>query len=270
MAGAGEARIDCGLAGSRQDEAAQPDLPIGVREPALEISCLMRIRLLCAAVVALSSSANAVESTRIDGVPVHGRLHDVSAEDLREVVADATHDLSQTPSSIEVMGPDTLRAYLPERELGWIPGRRITCCLNRRWDFAGTGIAYSSEVLRFIRTATEAYVFPLPDPLKPHRDALRMRRLDASAHSELVHFLGYEHDWRHGLYQLIGTIGQLPPSVGFVFRRGQFELVLFVIEDGAVKGTFNGENKSGYLEAPAMKELESWKDRYVRAELGSQ
>ena len=225
--------------------------------------------LLCAALVALSSNAIAADSTRIDGVPVFGRLHDLSADDLREVVADAKYDQGWTPSSIEVMGPDTLRAYLPDRELGWVPGRRVKCCVDRRWNFGGISIADSPDVQRFIQTATEAYIFPDPNPLKPHREELRMRRLDASSLAELVRILGYDQDWIHGGVLMMGAVKKLPPNVGFDFRKGPSELVLFINDDGHVTGTFNGLHKGGYLEGSAFKELESWKHRYAQAELGS-
>ncbi len=233
------------------------------------VSIPMRLHLLCAALVALSSSAIAVESMRIDGVPVYGRLHDVSADELREAVADTKYDLGENPSSIEVMGPDAMRAYLPDRELGWIPERRIKCCVKRRWGLDGMDISGSPNVHRFIRTANEAYVFPLPNPLKPHRDDLRLRRLDASSRAGLVRFLGYEQDWFHGFDNRIWTDDKLPPSVGFVFRQGQSELVLFIIDGGRVTGTFNGEHKSGTLEGSAWKGLESWKHRYALPEMGS-
>jgi hypothetical protein len=55
-------------------------------------------------------------------------------------------------------------------------------------------------------------------------------------------------------------------DVGFVFRRGKKELVLFFEVDVA-EGTFDGRNIKGLVDYKRHKQLEAWKRRYAQQEL---
>ena len=56
------------------------------------------------------------------------------------------------------------------------------------------------------------------------------------------------------------------PSVGFVFRSDDKELVLF-FTDTIAEGTYNGERTSGLLDHTRDKQFERWKKRYAKQEL---
>jgi hypothetical protein len=196
-------------------------------------------------------------STQIDGVLVRGRWHGVLTSELREAVKIAIHDSDQPPFSIDVIDREHMQVWAHNPEMGWAPLRYVRCCIPQHWDWDGLGIANRPDVLRFVRTASEAYVFPLPDPLKPHLDRQRMRRLDAQSQHALAALIGDESNWWHGMYELFGPEHE-PPSIGFVFKEGPSELVLFVKADRIINGTFNGEHQSGLIDDHAVPKLKAW------------
>src|ERR1043165_2176042 len=66
------------------------------------------------------------EAVVVDDVPVFGRVDVVSESDIREAIKEATDNSSsepKKPSALEVITADEIRAYRPERALGWVPLR---------------------------------------------------------------------------------------------------------------------------------------------------
>lgn len=213
------------------------------------------------------------EATLVDGIPIFGRVDAVIDEDIREVIKEATDNSNseaKKPRAIEVMSADEMHAYLPERALGWRPLRLGPVVESDgqehlRWGSCSWGIDNTDGALHLIRTADEVYVFPLSNPSKPERDDQHLRRLGPNARRDLVQLLGYKKDWFQGHYSLI-WVEPPEPSVGFVFRRGNNELVLF-FTDTVAEGTYNGENTSGLLDHSREKQFERWKKRYAKQEL---
>ena len=215
------------------------------------------------------------EATRVDGIPIFGRVDAVTEDDIREVIKEATDNSSsepRKPRAIEVMSADEMRAYLPERAMGWVPLRLGPLIEDGRerlaWGRDSWGIDDTAGALRLIRTADHVYVFPLPNPSKPELDDKDLRLLGASARRDLAQVLGYRKDWWQGGYSIL--IADPPaPSVGFVFRQGNDELVLF-FTDTIADATYNGEHTSGMIDHSREKQFERWKKRYARQELQAQ
>jgi hypothetical protein len=217
--------------------------------------------------------ASESEATLIEGVPIFGRIDAVIADDIREIIKEATDNSNsepRKPRAIEVMSADEVRAYLPERTMGWRPLRLGPVIEpdgheHLRWGSCSWMIDNTDGALRLIRTADELYVFPLPNPSKPERDDQHLRRLGPNARRDLARLLGYEKDWFQGHYSLV-WVEPPAPSIGFVFRRGNDELVLF-FTDTVAEGTYKGENTSGLLDDSRHKQFERWKKRYAKEEL---
>jgi hypothetical protein len=215
------------------------------------------------------------EAIVIDDVPVFGRVDVVSENDIHDVIKEATDNSSsepRKPRALEVITADEMRAYRRERDLGWRPMRLGPVIEpdgreHLSWGTNSFAIQGMPEALRLIRTAEQVYVFPLPNPSKPERDDKHLRLLGPSAWRGLMRLLGYSKDWFQGGYSLL--ILQPPdPSVGFVFRRGNDELVLF-FTDTIAEATYNGENTGGLLDHTREKQFERWKKRYAKQELSA-
>lgn len=212
------------------------------------------------------------EATRVDGIPIFGRVDAVTEDDIREVIKEATDNSSSEPKKpreIEVMSADEMRAYLPERALGWVPLRLGPLVEDGRerlaWGTESWGIDNTAGALHLIRTADNAYVFPLPNPSKPELDDKDLRLLGPSARRDLAQVLGYRKDWWQGGYSIL-MADPPAPSVGFVFRQGNDELVLF-FTDTIADATYNGEHTSGMLDHSRENHFERWKKRYAKQEL---
>jgi hypothetical protein len=123
----------------------------------------------------------------------------------------------------------------------------------------------SPDTLDIIRNADAVYVFPSTSPTKYRRNDAHMRLLGPEARDKLVRLLGDDRNWYHGLL----TFGDWPEqaaNVGFVFRRGKDELVLFFSEV-VIYGTFRGHRLVGDLEDKVQPQMSHWKRRYASTEL---
>ena len=215
---------------------------------------------------------------RVDGVPVDGYVDSVSVAGIRDAIAAFKASDSRDPASLTVISKDEMHGYIPQRDLGWITVKRSIFVepdhsQHLGWDAYGQGLPQFAEALRCIKAAQVVYVFPVTTPLKPHRDDKHMRLLDVQARSQLADLLGSKEDWLVGFNDLMYP-NKEPTNVGFVFRNGKDELVLFFEHSDVVVGTFNGEYLSGTLNdlggspnEKLAKELEEWKDRFAQPEL---
>jgi hypothetical protein len=240
-----------------------------------------QITLLCLlAGISTANAASAADSVRVNGVPVYGNLRAVTRADIREAIVDESTNKTipsdpKKPRALEVVGGTEMHAYLPEREMGWIPVRRITrVALNGRehpaWSYGWWGIHDAPDQLRFIRTAKDVYIFPIPAGSKAaHRDNKHLRLLPVGVQHELVPLLGHEQDWFGGSYGGSFSIGPEPRDVAFVFKRGDHELVLFFSAGRFAKGTFNGAHTGGLLDEKAGEQFDQWKRRFAQQELPS-
>ena len=102
-----------------------------------------------------------------------------------------------------------------------------------------------------------------------------MRLLDDSSRKQLVGLLGSKADWFVGFNDLMYPDNE-PTNVGFIFRNGNDELVLFFVHSDVVVGTFNGEHLGGTLNdlggpqsEKLAKEFEEWKSRYAQPEIAT-
>jgi hypothetical protein len=212
-------------------------------------------------IVSVIAGCNSME---VDGLQTYGRLQDVSIADIREAIA-AT-DSSDKFSALAVAGRDEIHACFRNPDLGWLFIRRCpadpSTGLKYKWMAWGMP-AYDPEALRVIRAADVIYVFPLRNPAEPHRDDKHERALKPEARAKLVALLGDQRNWWQGGYGLVVEQPE-PPDVGFVFRTGSSQLVLFW-EDYLVAGTLNGQYIKGLFDK--SEELQRWKRRYSSAEL---
>ena len=218
----------------------------------------MRSIVIIVLSIALGSVAVA-GSVRIDGIWVYGRLQDLSQADIREAIA-ATGPIHK-PHEIEVISSSEMHAYYGTRELGWTPLRRIKYV----WMPWGLSI-YEPNVLQIIRTAEKAYIFAVPNPLTPHRDNDHLRILDGKAQEKLVDLIGQQRKWWQQQYSL-AVVEPVPPDVGFLFRHGTSEVVLF-FTGGCAEGTIDGQHISGVLD-DGGEQLQKWKRRYAQPELAA-
>jgi len=218
---------------------------------------------------------------QVDGVRVSGRVHDVAAADIREAI---TTGIGSPPAASEVvvMSSTEMRVYLTPRDLGWVlvthqktslpesPGYRLVT--RMRWRAIGKGID-DPDVMKAIRGADEAWVFPVATPDSPHRDNRHLRLLDADARRRVAKLLANPKSWWQGGYTLLHP-GPEPPNIGLVFRRGGDEVVLFFESGfdsytGYVKGTLNGQHASGLLEKKQSKQIQEWRRLYAQPELAA-
>ncbi len=224
--------------------------------------------LLILLALAGATLAHASDAMRVDGVPVYGRLHDVELIDIREAIkVGASHG---TVFKVEVVGPADIKVHL--RNPGYIALGRFAGILpdgsrDHVWSFSHPYM-WDPEVLHLIKTASEVYVFPVTTPFKPHRDDKRMRLLVDQARRDIVRLLSKERNWYQGHYSLIAVEPE-PTNVGFVFRRGKNELVLFFSGEGFAKGSFNGQYVADPLENEPGKEFVKWSRRYAQIELAA-
>jgi hypothetical protein len=252
-----------------------------------------KVRALLVFLLVLAAvSAKAAESIRVEGVPVHGRIHDVSVAGIREAIADfkSTRTDKRAPKSIHVLSSREMRAFLPERDMGWIAIRIVPRGDPGHWNAPawttwGRAIQDVPEFFRFVRSASQVYAFPVilsierEDKVRgggsvrligsPRRDDKHRRLLGDQARRELIRLVGHERDWFQGHDDTISIAEDLR-NVGFVFQRGSDELTLFLtLGWRAVCVMPNGENLDGSLEAKLSERLEEWKKRYAQPELAS-
>src|SRR5436190_19702859 len=112
-------------------------------------------RLIVFAAIAAAQLASAAESMRVDGVRVFGKFHDLSVQQIRAVITEAADNYSRNrkPRAIEILTSTEVRAYLPDREMGWVRYRLTPweAPWNDRppkWVLDGFGIDNTSEALR--------------------------------------------------------------------------------------------------------------------------
>jgi hypothetical protein len=230
------------------------------------------VRIVIVVGVAVTNLVNAADSMRVDGVRVFGRTQDTSVAEIRLAIADFLKDRSRTkPVAFEVINSRELRVYLHNRDLGWVSMRLTpTVEVDGRKHLAWSvddccGIPEPPEALRIIRASDEVYIFPVKNSVEPRRDDKRMRLLDKHARNELVRLLGHKSDWEPGGYAILVFPAH---DVGFVFRHGKNEVVLFFCVDIA-EGTVNGRNIKDLLEAKRQPQFEEWKRRYAQPELAT-
>jgi hypothetical protein len=235
--------------------------------------------LLILTVAAIMPSVSGRETIHVDGIPVYGRVHDVTRADIRAAIADCEND----PAVIEVISSTDMRAYSRQRELGWTPMHRYPVGGEpgkTHWGCVGFDITLMPDVLRLIRSADQVYIFPVTFTAKPssrisgvrylnpHGHYDRSRSLSDEARRRLAHLLGYEKQWFHGNDSRI-SFGPEPRNVGFLFQRGRDELKVFCSEGGRLEGPFNGQLTGGSLEEKPEQQLEKWKQRYAAPELAA-
>jgi len=237
----------------------------------------MRCLLVVFAIAAVQL-VSAVQAKYIDGVRVFGRTHDLSVQQIHAVIAEAADNSprKRKPRAIEVLTSTEVRAYLPEREMGWVRYRLTPWAAPwhdrpPKWTLDGFGINNTPEALRLIRTAEQVYVCPVTlsndDDLTLHGEYKRRRLLGADETRKLARLLGTKNHWFNGADNTIG-IPPYPKNVGFIFRKGRDELVLLCYMRWRVAGTFNGEYTCGSLDEKWSDRLDDWKRQYARPELG--
>ena len=226
--------------------------------------------------------AGAAESMRIDGVRVFGRIHDLSTRQIHAAIAEATDLIVRKPRALEILSSTEVRAYLPERDMGWVPYRLTPWAgpNNHRppvWSSFGRAIDDTPEALRLIRAADQVYIFPVTFTeakapfnrtyIIPHGEYKHLRSLNADASRKLRRLLGTESHWFHGADNTFG-IGSEPKNVGFIFLRGKDKLALVCYARWRAKGTFHGEHTSGSLEEKWSDKLDEWRKEYAKPEFG--
>ncbi len=220
--------------------------------------------LLTAAALAAAAPSSGPATMRVDGIPAYGQVHAVTVADIHGAIASME---SVKPVAVEVIDHDNLRMHLPLKDLGWEPWRR---CANDKpkepcW-FNGAHVIFDNpKALLAIRTADRVFVFPVADPSRPHRDERTMRLLDAPASARIRALLGDTRNWFHGLDDTIDG-GPRKSGVGFMFRNGSSEVVLFFDYQRA-QGTFNGETTDGSLRFEEVRSMEAWEQRFARPEM---
>jgi hypothetical protein len=220
----------------------------------------------------LASQVNAADSVRVDDVPIQGGLHDLSVSDLHEAIVAFTQTMSKKPSALEVISSSEIHAY-KSQDLGWMTMRRMPHVYPSRsmfvqWTVIGRFIWDVPEALHVLGSAEEVYVFPVTTPREPHLPKGHLRLLGPAARKQLQNILSDQRNWFHGFDNLIMP-DDPRTDVGFLFRQGKSELVLFMFYHRA-QGTFNGENTGGSLDLKtAWKDVEEWKRQYAQAELAA-
>jgi hypothetical protein len=122
----------------------------------------------------------------------------------------------------------------------------------------------SPEILHFIGSAQELYVFSYTFSEHPKLDRRHLRRLDAPARDTLKRLLSDPHNWYTGLLTVVEGLGGR--SVGVLFRSKGDELVLF-FGDITISASFHGRSYYGALENKPIEQLNEWKKRYASPEL---
>lgn len=136
---------------------------------------------------------------------------------------------------------------------------------NRTAEFT----PFDEPIVNIMKQAQAVYIFPVKTKEATRPDNKDLRLLDAEARQALVFVLGNQANWHHGL-MTIGLDRYYPGSIGFLFRKQDNELTLFVNSDGpggcAVEGTFGGKDFFGFLNECAQPALEAWEQRYASTE----
>jgi hypothetical protein len=234
-------------------------------------------RLALFAAIAAAQLATAAQLKHVDGVRIFGKIHDLSVRQIRAVIAEAT-ETRWKPPAIEILSSTEVRAYQPERQMGWDRYRltRWAPPWNDRppkWTLEGFGVDNTPEALRLIRTADQVYVCPVTftpsskaAEFTLHGNYKYLRLLGADARRKLGRLLGTKSHWFDGFDN---TIMVRPESrnVGFIFRKGRDELVLLCYGRWRVAGTFNGEHTSASLKEKSSDRLDEWKQEYAKQEL---
>jgi len=226
----------------------------------------MRALLILLATAIVSSAS----SLQVDGVPVRGRIHDVSVADIREAIGAVQDKVVR----VEVLNADRMHVYFRVSDLGWIAVKRGQFAIDRtqpKWSCEVRGVD-DPEVSQFMRTASELYVFPVLTPDEPHRDNKHLRPLDNEARRILVRLLAEHRNWYHGAYTLIS--GREPRNIGVLFRRDRSELVLFFSRSftsstGLILGNFKGQHITDMLEDNPGEKMEQWSHRFAQPELAT-
>jgi hypothetical protein len=232
----------------------------------------LKIAILWIVAAIAMNLASAVDSIPVDGVLIYGRIHEVSVAGIRDAIKAST-DLAEggKPRALQVINSREMRAYLPKPDFGYVKVQLLMTHEldgreDLRWWTEGLDIRDTPEALRLIREANQVYVFPVKNSWTPKRDDKHMRLLEERARKELVRLLGHKSDWIEGNYSLVS----LEPvrGVGFVFRRGKDEAVLF-FEGAVAEGTLKGRNIKDYLDRKRHAPFENWKRRFAQHELGT-
>ena len=84
-----------------------------------------------------------------------------------------------------------------------------------------------------------------------------------------MRLLGRQESWFQGFDDRI-SIGGEPTNVGFLFRKGKDELVLFFSSGGMMEGAFKGQRTGGSLEDKQEQQMERWKAKYGQRELSTE
>jgi hypothetical protein len=225
----------------------------------------------------IATLAHATDDMHIDGVPVHGRVHDVSPADIREALK--AHG-EKPATRIDVVSKTEMHIYYRSPELGWIPTYHIQNAFGSTkpgWSEFWFGIRDTSEALQFIRSAHEVYIFPVrftsvhssvhnPGWVVPRRDDKHLRPVESDARRELVRLLSPQESCFQGFDDRI-SVGDEPTNVGFVFRKGTDELVMFFSSGGMMEGVFKGQHTVGTLEDKQQEQMDRWKAKYAQKEL---
>jgi hypothetical protein len=219
----------------------------------------------------------ASDAMTVDGVHVYGRVHDVSARDIREAVKE--HG-DEPAVRVDVVSKSEMHIYYRSRELGWIPSfhkQAVYGSPRLAWSGGWLDVTLRPDILNFIRAAHEVYIFPVKFTRLssaanngywsvPRSDDKHLRLLDGEARRGIVELLSREANWFHGINDFV-LIGDEPRNVGYVFRRGTDQLKLFFSSGRRMEGAFNGEHTGGSLEEKQQKQLERWKEKYAQPEL---
>jgi hypothetical protein len=236
----------------------------------------MRVTLILA--VSLTATlARATDTMRVNGVPVYGRVHDVSSADIREAVK--AHG-EEPAARIDVVSKSEMHIYYRSHDLGWIPIYHAQAAYDSpklAWSGGWLGIRDTPEALQFIKSANEVYIFPVRFTslhssvhnagwLVPHKDEKHLRSVEPEARRELVRLLSRQESWFQGFDDRI-SIGDEPTNVGFVFRKGSNELLMFFSSGGMMEGAFKGQHTGGSLEEKQQQQMDRWKAKYAQREL---
>ena len=225
--------------------------------------------------LALATQAIAAAPMRVSGVPIRGRVHDVSVGDMQSEIY-SFHSWDKL-ASLEVIGPDDMRAHLDPSDRGWVPLHRALveelCGCRRirhlKWQADRRRIEDIAPALRVIRTAEHAFAFPLPHPDAPRRDDTQLRPLSPDARARLANLLGAKGDWLTGDQRDIAPNADSPPGLGLLFRKGSEEVVLFLGGHGWTEATWNGQNTIGQLDLDAEAGMRGWTFRFAQVEMGN-
>ena len=215
---------------------------------------------------------------RVDGIPVYGKVHEISAADIREALKE--HGGQEPAAQIDVMSNKEMHIYYRSREQGWVPTYHTQAAYGssrRAWSGGWLQITLRPDALRFMETANHVFIFPvrfteLPGPVKnafwsvPHRGDKHVRLITGDARRELVRLLSREKSWFEGFDDTV-AVGREPRNVGFIFRTGKDEFVMFFSVGGKMEGAFKGEHTGGSLEDKPERQFENWKLRYAQPEL---